>query len=64
MGLETLIPILIKYVIIPEVARVVRGNPGLTDAEILTKLPADLQGLLTKNQGFLDSIRGSAASGG
>lgn len=61
MGLETLIPILLKYVIIPEVAKVVRGNPTLTDDQILAKLPADLQALVTGNQAFLNSIRGQAA---
>lgn len=60
MGLETLLPILIKYVIIPEVAKVVRANPTLDDAGIIAKLPDDIQGLATSNQAFLDSIRTQA----
>lgn len=58
--LELLLPMLIKYVIIPEVANVVRANPTITDAEILAKLPADVQALCTANQSFLDSIRVAA----
>ena len=57
MGLETLLPILIKYVVIPEVAKVVRGQPTITDEEILAKLPADVAALAASNQAFLDSIR-------
>lgn len=57
---ETLIPILLKYVIIPEVAKVVRGNPAITDAEILQKLPADLLALTSSNQAFLNSVRAQA----
>lgn len=61
---ETLIPILLKYVIIPEVAKVVRGNPTITDAEILAKLPLDLQTLVSGNQSFLNSLRPQVAAGG
>lgn len=58
--LETLLPLLIKYIIIPEVANVVRGTPQITDAEIIAKLPLDVQALVTSNQAFLDSIRAQA----
>lgn len=57
MGLEVLLPILIKYVIIPEVSRLVRANPTIDDAGILAKLPIDIQALVTVNQSFLDTIR-------
>ncbi len=60
MGLDTLLPLIIKYIIIPEVANVVRANPTITDAEILAKLPADVQVLATSNQAFLDAIRTQA----
>lgn len=55
--LETLIPLIIKYVVVPEVARLVRGNPTITDAQILEQLPADVAALTTSNQAFLDAIR-------
>jgi hypothetical protein len=58
--LETLLPILIKYVLIPEIARVVKSDPTLDDAGILAKLPADIQALTTANQSFLDAIRAQA----
>ncbi len=60
MGLETLLPILIKYVIIPEVAKIVKADPSLDDAGILAKLPSDIQALTASNQAFLDSIRTQA----
>ena len=60
MGLETLLPILIRYVLIPEISKVVRAQPTITDEEILAKLPADVAVLATSNQAFLDSIRTSA----
>jgi len=60
MGLETLLPILIKYVVIPEVAKIVRAEPTIDDAGILAKLPVDVAALATSNQAFLDSIRTSA----
>jgi hypothetical protein len=60
MGLETLLPVLIRYVLIPEIARVVRGNPQLTDEQILAQLPADVGALATSNQAFLDGIRAAA----
>lgn len=57
MGLENLIALVVKYALIPEVANVVRANPTITDADILAKLPADIQALVASNQTFLDSIR-------
>lgn len=57
MGLEVLLPLLIKYIVVPEVSKLVKGNPAITDAEILAQLPADVQALTTTNQAFLDSIR-------
>jgi hypothetical protein len=57
---ETILPLLIRYIVIPEVARLLRGNPQITDAEILTQLPADVRALVTSNQAFLDSIRAQA----
>jgi hypothetical protein len=57
---ETLLPILIKYVLIPEIARIVKADPSLDDAGILAKLPADIQVLTTSNQSFLDAIRSQA----
>lgn len=60
MGLENLIALVVKYAIIPEVANVVRANPAITDADILAKLPADIQALVSSNQTFLDSIRTQA----
>jgi hypothetical protein len=60
MGLDVLLPILIKYVVIPEVANLVRKDPTITDADIIAKLPADIQALVTGNQAFLDSIRTQA----
>lgn len=52
-----LLPILISRVIIPEVSRLVKANPAITDAEILAQLPLDIKALTTANQAFLDSIR-------
>ena len=60
MGLEVLLPLLLKYIIIPEVANVVRANPTLTNDQIAAKLPADVQALCASNQPFLDSIRTAA----
>ena len=60
MGLEMLLPLLVKYIIIPEVANVVRAQPTITDADILAKLPLDVQALVTSNQAFLDAIRTQA----
>lgn len=64
MGLEELIPLLIKYVVIPETARLVRGNPQITDEQIIAQLPEDVRVLCLNNQPFLDSIRGSAGMAG
>lgn len=60
MGLAQLFALIVKYVVIPEVANVVRANPTITDAEILAKLPADVAALVTSDQTFLDSIRTQA----
>lgn len=57
---EQLIPLLIKYILIPQVAAIARANPTLDDAGILAKLPADVQALTTSNQAFLDAIRAQA----
>lgn len=64
MGLETLLPVLIRYVLIPEIARVVRGNPQITDEQILAQLPADVSALATGNQEFLDTLRAQAGKSG
>lgn len=58
--LEALIPILIRRVVIPEVASLLRKEPNLTDVEIIQKLSDDVQVLVTSNQAFLDSIRTAA----
>lgn len=55
-----LIQLAIRYAVIPEVARLVRGTPAITDAQILQQLPADVQALVTSDQAFLDSIRTAA----
>jgi hypothetical protein len=54
------LPLLIKYALVPAIAAVTRANPTITDAEIIAKLPADLQILASGNQGYLDSIRAQA----
>lgn len=58
--LETWLPVLIKYVLIPEIAKIVRAEPTLDDAGILAKLPADVLAIAQSNQTFLDSIRTAA----
>lgn len=58
--LETWLPVLIKYVLIPEIAKIARADPTLDDAGILAKLPADVAALTQSNQAFLDSIRAQA----
>lgn len=60
---EAIIPLLIKYVIIPEVAKLVRGNPQITDEEVLAKLPTDIRALVGENQSFLDANRVAAGRG-
>ena len=51
------LPLLIRYALVPAIAAITRANPTMTDAEIIAKLPADLQMLTLSNQSFLDSIR-------
>lgn len=61
--MDPIIGILIRYVIIPEVSRILANhhakNTGttLTDAEILAKLPADVQQAIGVGQAFLDRTR-------
>lgn len=57
---ETLLPLLVRYILIPEIANVVRATPTITDADILAKLPLDVQALVSSNQTFLDAIRAKA----
>lgn len=57
---ETLLPLLISKVIIPEVIAATRANPTLDDAGIIAKLPADVQALCSRNQAVLDAIRTQA----
>jgi hypothetical protein len=63
MGLEALLPILVKYVLIPEIGKVFAANPGITNEEAMAKLPADIRALAGENQGFLNSIRVEAGRG-
>lgn len=60
MGLEALLPVLIKYVLIPEIGKVFAANPGITNEEMYAKLPADIRGLAGENQSFLNQIRTEA----
>lgn len=58
--LMQLLPLVFSKIIIPEVARVVRANPTITDDQIIAALPEALQALCGKNQTVLDSIRTAA----
>lgn len=55
----TLWGILIRYVIVPEVGKLIRANHQMTDEEILAKLPADVASICGVGQGFLDRTRGA-----
>lgn len=61
--MDPLLRILIRYVLIPEISRVIADhhakNDGttLTDEQILAKLPQDVQTVIGEGQAFLDRTR-------
>lgn len=55
--MDPIVALLIRYVIVPEVSRIIRGNPQITDEQILAQLPADIQAVIGTGQAFLDRTR-------